>query len=75
VTLIEAADRLGYALARAVDEHGRPNSFTCDELALMHGGPRATLAGRVAGKSELLARVEAAVGAPVSYDDKRWCVE
>jgi hypothetical protein len=40
--------KLASALKWASNEHGRPNSFGCDELHRLYGGPRAAIAGRIA---------------------------
>jgi hypothetical protein len=79
VTLLDAARAVASALARATDDHARPNSYACGEL-LYYGGPPARLCGRV-GRSETLSRaVYVALGgkarwgsAPV-YHLGRWYV-
>ena len=47
MTLEEARDQLAAALTRAAAKHGRPNAFSCGELALHFGGPPPRLAGRI----------------------------
>jgi hypothetical protein len=79
MTLLEAARGVASALARATDDHARPNSYACGEL-LYYGGPAASLCGRVGRDPALSHAVYATLGgrghwgsAPV-YHLGRWYV-
>ena len=54
--------RLARALRRAVDEHGRPNTFGPGELASLCGGPSAMIAGRIGRDIVLMGRLYEAIG-------------
>ncbi len=47
VDLERATDMLASAMKKAVAEHGRPNSFSCKELAQTYGGPSPLMAGKI----------------------------
>jgi hypothetical protein len=73
--LYAARNRLAEALCQAIAEHGQPNSFGCDELARLYGGPPAMLAGRIGSDSYLLGTVRQQSGQPeLTYVEKRFRV-
>lgn len=70
-----AAGKLAMALKRAIGEHGQPNSFGCQELEILYGGPPATLAGQVAARPYLLGVVRNLTEQPtLTYEERRFCV-
>jgi hypothetical protein len=74
--LNEAAGKLAMALKRAIGEHGTPNSFGCQELEILYGGPPTTLAGRVANRPVLLQTVRNLTEqSTLTYTDRRFHVE
>lgn len=46
-TMAEHVATLAKALRRAAEEHGRPNTFGCEELHELYGGPPPMIAGKI----------------------------
>jgi hypothetical protein len=65
-SLRASATKIAKALRRASDEHGRPNSFGCQELT-EYGAPGAMAQGRVGARLELVAWIFKALGGRVGW--------
>jgi hypothetical protein len=81
VTINDAIPKLATALHHASEAHGRDNTFGCDELYQHHGGPIATLAGRIGADPALLKKLCVALqqldpswSEEPTYSGRRFCV-